>query len=376
MKFGLFYLVQSGDSRTPDTEHRRFWETVEEVTYAEEMGFHSAWFAEHHFEPEHSFSSTPEVTLAALSQRTSEMRLGFAVALLPIHHPLRLAAQIATMDILSNGRIDFGAGRSKNLFQLSPFGISLEDARGMEMESLSIIPRMWTEDVFSHEGQYYQIPPREVTPKPVQQPHPPMWLACSQDDTTQMAGEMGIGCLMNVSGGAEKMARSIAIYKQAVKNAKPVGKYVNDRVIASLMALCDEDHNHALERGGNIGAWSKNAGVVRNTRSWENVDNSTVPSDYQVYVPGGGFRPTELTSPEEFLQKGGYCIGDPDACIKTLEQYEATGIDEVMCSTQHGPTTHEEVMNTIRLFGKYVIPHFQAKEKQNSPTTPPGDAVS
>ncbi len=116
MKFGMFYLLQTSEPRTPQNEYHRFWEAVEEVTYAEEMGFEYAWFAEHHFVPDWSFSSTPEITLTALSQRTSKMRLGFAVALLPIHHPLRLAAQVATMDILSNGRIDFGVGRSKNLW--------------------------------------------------------------------------------------------------------------------------------------------------------------------------------------------------------------------------------------------------------------------
>lgn len=192
MKIGLFYLIQANDTRKPRADYRRFRETVEEVTYAEEMGSDSCWLVEHHFEPEHSFSSTPEITLTALSQRTSTMRFGFGVAMVPTHHPLRLAAQVATMDILNDGRIDFGAGRSKTPHQLSPFGVSLEDTRGQMIEALTVIPRMWTEEVFSHEGRYYQMPPREVVPKPVQKPHPPMWLACTQEETLQIAGELGI----------------------------------------------------------------------------------------------------------------------------------------------------------------------------------------
>lgn len=364
MNFGLFYLIQANGARTPKNDYKRFWETVEEVTYAEQMGFDSSWFVEHHFEPEHSFSSTPEITLTALSQRTSTMRFGFGVAMVPTHHPLRLAAQVATMDILSNGRIDFGAGRSKTPHQLAPFGVGLAETRGKMVEALSIIPRMWTEEVFSHHGQYYQIPPREVVPKPVQQPHPPMWLACTQDETLQMAGEMGIGCMMNVVGGLDKTASSIETYKQALRDAKPVGKFINDRVMVSMLTYCDEHNHRALERGGEIGAWSKNVGVARNNRLWEGVDTSSVPDDYRRYVPGGGNRQVEDLSPQDFLRKGGYCIGDPDACIQTLEQYEALGVDGVLCSLQHGPTTHHEDMNTIRLFGEYVIPHFREKERK------------
>lgn len=379
MKFGMFYLIQTNEPRTPESEHRRFWESVEEVIYAEEMGFEYAWFAEHHFVPDWSFSSTPEVTLAALSQRTSKMRLGFAVALLPIHHPLRLASQIATMDILSNGRIDFGAGRSKNLWQLSPYGIGLEEGRGRMVESLSIIPRMWTEEVFSHQGQYFQIPPREVVPKPVQQPHPPMWAACTQEDTFEIAGKFGIGCLLNAMGGPEKTARSIATYKEGIQNATPVGKFINDRVMVSIMTHCDESNRRAQERGGEIGAWARNTSSARLKREWEGVDASAVPADYQYYVPGQGYRPAgqeDAISPEQFLKnRSGFCIGDPDACIQVLEQYEALGIDGVMCSLQQGPTTHQEAMNTIRLFGTYVIPHFQEKERKAGAATSASEAV-
>jgi alkanesulfonate monooxygenase SsuD/methylene tetrahydromethanopterin reductase-like flavin-dependent oxidoreductase (luciferase family) len=376
MKFGMFYLLQASEPRTPQNEYQRFWEAVEEVTYAEEMGFEYAWFAEHHFVPDWSFSSTPEITLTALSQRTSTMRLGFAVALLPIHHPLRLAAQVATMDILSNGRVDFGVGRSKNLWQLAPFGVGLEEGRGRMVESLSIIPKMWTEEVFSHEGHYYQIPPREIVPKPIQQPHPPIWAACTQEETQEIAGAMGIGCLLNAQGGIEKTTRSIAVYREAIKDANPVGKFINNQVMLSIMAHCDENHQRALDRGSEIGAWARNTSRARMAREWEGVDINSVPDDYRTYALGGnwvqsrgGYIPVgqeDAINPEEFLKTHrGFLIGDPDTCIETLEQYEKLGVDGVMCSLQQGPTTHEEAINTIRLFGKYVIPHFKRKEQKS-----------
>ena len=370
MKFGMFYLLQSDEPRTPEDERQRFRELMEEVTYAEDMGFEYVWLAEHHFVPDWSYSSTPEVTLTAIGQRTSKMRLGFAVALLPIHHPLRLAAQVATMDILSDGRVDFGAGRSKNLWQLAPFGVGLEEARGRMIESLSIIPRMWTEEVFSHQGEYYQIPPRRVVPRPVQQPHPPMWAACTQEDTSRIAGEMGIGCLLNVMGGLERTGKIISVYKEGIDNAKPVGKFINDRVMISIMVHCDEDNRRALKRGGEIGAWAKNTGGARLSLEWEGVDPSTVPADYQVYLPAGGPKPPEEISPEEFLENGApYCIGDPDACVKTLDEYEALGVEGVMCNLHQGPTTHQEAMNTIRLFGEHVIPRYQKGEREPATRT-------
>jgi alkanesulfonate monooxygenase SsuD/methylene tetrahydromethanopterin reductase-like flavin-dependent oxidoreductase (luciferase family) len=120
------------------------------------------------------------------------------------------------------------------------------------VESLSIIPKMWTDEVFSHNGHYYQIPPREVVPKPIQKPHPPMWAACTQEETHEIAGSMGIGCLLNAQGGIEKTARSVAVYKDSIKNADPVGKYVNDQVMLSIMTHCNENHQRALERGGEL----------------------------------------------------------------------------------------------------------------------------
>jgi alkanesulfonate monooxygenase SsuD/methylene tetrahydromethanopterin reductase-like flavin-dependent oxidoreductase (luciferase family) len=200
MKFGLFYEIQVPRPVSPVPEAERLREVVAQVRYAEEMGFDRVWFVEHHFLTEWAHCSASEVMLAVMSQHTTTMRLGFGVVLLPVHHPLHVAAKVATLDVMSGGRVDVGVGRSGNPYQLTPFGVKLEETRERWEEALSIIPRMWTEQVFSHEGKFYQIPPREVIPKPMQQPHPPMFSACSQDDTFQRAGELGLGCLCNVLG--------------------------------------------------------------------------------------------------------------------------------------------------------------------------------
>ena len=154
-----------------------------------------------------------------------------------------------------------------------------------------------------------------------------------------------------------------------------MGSYINDQVMVSIMAHCDENQQRALARGGEIGAWARNTSRARLAREWEGVDPKEVPADYQAYTPGGDWQQSrgayvpagqeDAINPEEFLKnQSGFLIGNPDTCIETLEQYEAMGVDGVMCSLQQGPTTHQEAMNTIRLFGEYVIPHFREKEQK------------
>ena len=193
MKIGMFYQIQVPKPWTAEGERDRYWEMMEQVELADEIGMSSVWLTEQHFRSEWSHSSAPDVTLAALSQRTSKVRLGIAVVVSPIHHPLHTAARIATLDILSGGRVDLGIGRSGYPYQMAAFGRDLKDASGIVEESLEIIPRAWTEDEFSYDGRHFQIPQRAVHPKPIQKPHPPIWQACSQEETFQRAGQPSIG---------------------------------------------------------------------------------------------------------------------------------------------------------------------------------------
>ena len=174
------------------------------------MGFHSVWFSEHHFRPEWSHNSAPDLTLAAISQRTSRIRLGIGVVLAPIHHPLHTAVRMATLDILSRGLVDVGLGRTGYPYQLTPFGSDLKDARRMWREYAEVLPKIWTEKTISHQGRYYQISPREVLPKPLQKPHPPLWSACFSEETTRLAADMGLGALLGSERGPENVAETLA----------------------------------------------------------------------------------------------------------------------------------------------------------------------
>ena len=195
MKFGLMYEIQIPEPHYPGVEQERYKQIMAQVELADEEGFDYFWTVEHHFLNEFSHCSAPEVLYGALSQRTRRIRIGHAVALLPgqYNHPVRVAERAAVLDILSDGRMDLGTGRSTTLIEMDGFEVNPADTKAQWEEAISMIPRMWTEDTFSHEGRFYSIPPRKVIPKPVQTPHPPLWVACSQPDSFRAAGEMGLG---------------------------------------------------------------------------------------------------------------------------------------------------------------------------------------
>ena len=162
-------------------------------------------------------------------------------------------------------------------------------------------------------------------------------------------------------------------YYEAIENAVPVGRFINRQVVASTIGFCDEDDARARRKGAEVAAWYLEQSRQRFTLEWAGVDADAVPEEYQFYVQGGATRggspsqdPQQQKphTPEDLLAGGGYCVGDPDACIRVIEEFEAMGVDEIMPIFQAGHATNDEVMNSIRLFGEHVIPHFQAKETQ------------
>ena len=371
MRFGMFFELQMPKPWAANAESQTFWNAIEQVTFAEEMGFEHVWLVEHHFLAEFAHSSAPEVTLAIMAERTSKMRLGFGVVLTPVHHPLHVAARVATLDIFSNGRVDVGVGRTKGPYQLNPFGTDASQSHSMMLETLECLPGMWTQEVFSHEGEHWSIPPREVIPKAIQKPHPPLWMACTQVDTFGLAGELGLGCLVNTLGGTDKTRGLIDTYYDAVADAKPAGHFINRQVVASSIGFCDENDKRARQKGAEVATWYLEQSKKRFTLEWAGVDPASVPEEYQFYLQGGARKMVsqdpqqqEPPTPEQLLAGGGYCVGDPDACIRVIEDFEPMGVDEIMPIFQAGRATQQEVMNSIRLFGKYVIPHFQEKEKR------------
>jgi alkanesulfonate monooxygenase SsuD/methylene tetrahydromethanopterin reductase-like flavin-dependent oxidoreductase (luciferase family) len=198
-------------------------------------------------------------------------------------------------------------------------------------------------------------------------------MACTQEDTFRLAGQLGLGCLVNTLGGTDKTRGLVNAYFEAIENPSPVGHFVNKQVVASTIGFCDENGARAREKGSAVASWYLDQGRQRFTLEWAGVDPDSVPDEYRFYVQGGAVRgggpsadPQQQPppSPSQLLAGGGYCVGNPDDCIRVIEEFEAMGVNEIMPIFQAGHASNEEVMNSIRLFGKYVIPHFREKERR------------
>src|SRR2546422_5852532 len=222
MRFGIFYEHQLPRPWTEGSEEKLLTDALEQVELADKVGIDYVWEVEHHFLTEYSHSSAPEVFLAAASQRTKNIRIGQGVALLPnpFNRPMRVAERAAALDIVSNGRLDLGTGRSITEQELGGFGIDPADSRPMWEEAVRMIPKMWTNETFSWEGDYFVVPPRQVLPKPIQKPHPPLWMACTQPDSFRIAGSKGLGALSFGFIAPGVLEASLSIYRDAISNAE------------------------------------------------------------------------------------------------------------------------------------------------------------
>jgi alkanesulfonate monooxygenase SsuD/methylene tetrahydromethanopterin reductase-like flavin-dependent oxidoreductase (luciferase family) len=300
-----------------------------------------------------------------VSQRTSRIRLGIGVVLAPIHHPLHVAARMATLGILSHGRVDVGLGRTGYPYQLTPYGSDLRDTRGMWLEFADVLPRIWTQEAIAYQGTYYQIPTREVLPKPVQRPHPPLWSACGSDETARLTGNLGMGGLFGSEGGPGRVQQLMALYQDALSTS-PSNRVAPKRAALMTAGYCHEDPRVVADRGTELVGWYLEQQRERARLVWRDYDPNTVPPDYQAYYArdqrlAAGPHPGEPT-PQEVREQGtSFCVGTPAQCIRFIELYEALGIDEVILLCAVGPAQHEEVLHTIRLFGEQIIPHFTAK---------------
>jgi len=397
MKFSLAYEMQ----RPMLDDHAVIEETIEQCVLADEMGFDAVWFVEHHFLTTFSGSPCPEVIFGALSRLTKRIRLGFGVSVLPYHHPIRVAERVAMVDQLSHGRVEFGTGRSAPYEQLG-MGIDPRDTREMWDESLGIIPKIWSSDYFEHEGKFWNVPPRQVLPKPYQQPHPPIWVAALQPATYEIAAQKGIGVMALGVNAPAVLEPEIKKYKKAVKNATPVGAVTNDQWLSSVFGLCGEDNKSTqelsaqslktffgpgrpyvqdqkdvyeklLEQWGGIPDH-----LVTNFSRYIDVSEGATGSNGSSAVPldlsGGDLaqKVWEQFDAETMAERGVIVAGDPDACIKGAKLHEATGVDELQFLMATETVDHAAVMKSIEMFGRHVIPEFRDGDGPKEPDCPLG----
>ena len=344
-----------------DSEFRTYHDALEQVELADKVGFDYLWEVEHHFLAEYSHSSAPEVFLAAASQRTKNIRIGHGVALLPspFNHPIRVAERAAALDIISNGRLELGTGRSITEQELGGFGIDPADSRPMWEEAVQMIPKMWTQETFSWEGDHFVVPPRNVIPKPIQKPHPPMWMACTQPDSFRIAGRVRAGRpLLRLH--RPRRAGGDASTSTARTSKRQAGGRVREQPVRRDDVGAGRPHR----RGGDRVREARGRLLRRVDRgrcSSPGGRRRTPRSTYQYYVSLAQMaeqRLQERPSFEEQFESGALCMGSVSAAAawcRTTRRPASTSYRDV----PGGRIPHEKVMQTIRLFGEEIIPDFK-----------------
>lgn len=362
MDFGMMYEIEMAKPFHARSEYDLFQQTIAQVVAAEEVGFSHVWSVEHHFLEEFSYSSAPEILFGALSQRTKTIRIGHGVRLLPFpyNHPIRSAEQAATLDLLCNGRLDFGTGRSVSRLELEGFGIDPKETRPMWEEALDVIVGAWTEETFSWQGRYFKLPPRKVVPKPLQKPHPPLWCASTGPETHEIAGRKGLGLLsFTLLVDPDELKRRIGIWKAGQREAKPAGKFINDRAATFTMVHCAETDREARETARRAFEWYARTSFeyVASVVAWQAGSQA---GTYDYIKQMAGISPEEITF--DYMDQNDMLIcGDPDTCIRKVKRYQEAGCQQLLCFMQVYDIPHQKIMDSIKLWGKHVIPYFQGE---------------
>ena len=391
MKFGLLYEAQRPFQGNDVDWNSLYKETLDQCELADQVGFHNLWFVEHHFLMGFSGSPCPEVLFGALSQRTKNIRIGFGVSILPNHHPVRIAERVAMVDQLTDGRVEFGTGRS-NAYEQTGQGIDPRETRDRWDEALRMLPQIWQSDEFSWEGNFWNVPTRRVLPRVFQKPHPRMYLACTQTESFRLAAQKGIGVLSSASYAIDILAEHLKVYRDAIKDADPVGAFVNDFWGNNVHSFCGKDDQEAKELAtesmktffgpdkpyiqGRIGAYEELleawGGVPDHLQAdfgrWlrqSDEAHQTQAAEAGISLdsgPGAARAAVAQLDANTLSDRGVIIAGNPESCIKTVQMYEDIGVDQCMLIMQTETIPHERVMESIELFGKEVIPAFEKAE--------------
>ncbi|MBV8979902.1 MAG: LLM class flavin-dependent oxidoreductase [Acidimicrobiia bacterium] len=378
MKFGLFYEHQLPRPWGPDSEHQLLKDALEQVELADKLGMDCVWEVEHHFLEEYSHSSAPEVFLAAASQRTNRIRLGHGIVQIPFNfnHPARVVERVNTLDLVSDGRVEFGTGESSSEAELGGFRIPREDKRAQWLEAFDAITRMFVEEPFAgYEGKWFDMPVRNVIPKSMQKPHPPMWVACSRRETIQLAAEKGIGALSFSFIEPEEAKQWVDGYYATIQSENCVagGFAVNPNLACVMPMMLHPDEAVAIDRGidgGHFFGYSlihhyaigqHRPGI---TNIWDEFQEkrSLFGFDRDIAAQTGDNLAAQMVQQGTGSLRG--AVGTPDQVRDLIGRYEAAGVDQMIFVLQAGPNKHEHIMESIEIFCRDVMPEFHEREEQ------------
>jgi alkanesulfonate monooxygenase SsuD/methylene tetrahydromethanopterin reductase-like flavin-dependent oxidoreductase (luciferase family) len=353
MRFGTYYFLQA----PPAVDHAEVIQReIEQMVWTEELGFDSIWLTEHHF-IDYGLSVSPSVLAAAAAMRTSRVRIGLAAAILPFHDPIRLAEELALVDILSGGRLDVGVGRGNRPVEFEGLRVPQIENRERFEETLAIMIRAWTEERFSFEGRYFTIPEVRVIPKPLQRPHPPLYVVCVSPDTIEATALRGLPMLNSIlRGPADQLVAQRDTYVTACRKA---GR--GEAEIATLLSHWGVSRHvyvaptdaEALAQTREAEMWYQEA--LRKFLIPERIDRV-----HPLLQPG--FR----AMAERFahvswddLVRETVAFGSPDTVAERIEQLRRLGVGEVLCWMNFGGLPQHQVRRSMELFAREVMPRFR-----------------
>jgi alkanesulfonate monooxygenase SsuD/methylene tetrahydromethanopterin reductase-like flavin-dependent oxidoreductase (luciferase family) len=376
VKFGIFYEHQLPRPWEEDSELKLIQDALEQVELADSLGFDVVWEVEHHFLEEYSHSSAPEVFLAAASQRTKDIRLGHGIIQTApqYNHPARTAERVAMLDLVSGGRVEFGSGESSSEAELAGFEIDPFYKREAWLEGLEVALRCMTETPFTGvEGTFVSMPPRNVVPKPVQKPHPPLWVACSRRETILLAAEKGIGSLTFAFIDPEEAVHWVTDYEATLaERCVPVGQLVNANVACVTPMMCAPTEEAAIERGlegGNFFGYSLGHyyifgdHVPGTTDVWKEFIEKRAEKGYSPDIEAALKEErlgAKVASGDTTGLRG--ATGTPEQIREYLARYEEAGVDQLIFVMQAGKNRHEDICEAIELFGTQVLPEFKERD--------------
>lgn len=362
------YELQVPEWDSPDAVRQGFLDALDQIELGDKLGWSYVWAVEHHNLPGWSSSSAPEVLFGAISQRTKNIRIGHGVALLPknFNHPFRVAERVATLDLISGGRVELGTGRAVTQQELDGFEVPPDETQAQWKEGIEVLVKAFDYEPVYYKGDYYQITSGPViVPKPYQQPHPPLWLAGTNPESFEKAGLHGLGMLAFLTETPENVKPRLKIYKDALKKAKPIGKFVNDRVALMVQTYCAETREQAF------------ADVEEPIRrSAELIKDLFLPWAQKPREDAKSYAYLAQTATEETLNaragaraddleqraaESTLAVGDPDDLIRIFREWEAVEVDQLLTWIQFGGLEQEKIMKSMKLIGEHVIPELKKK---------------
>jgi alkanesulfonate monooxygenase SsuD/methylene tetrahydromethanopterin reductase-like flavin-dependent oxidoreductase (luciferase family) len=357
MEFGLFiqnYVPNSRRENDPDAEHHAIFEDMEAVIAADKAGFKFVWLTEHHFLDEYSHLSANDVVAGYLAAKTERIHIGGGIfnPLPAVNHPAKLAERVNYIDHVSEGRVEFGTGRGAGSHEILGFlnhlGVTdTNQTKEIWEDVIREFPKMFMQDEYEgYQGKYWSLPPRKILPRPYGKGHAPMWYAAGNPPSYEMAGRMGLGVLGFSLDRWDKVEKLRSSYKEGIKNAEPVGAFVNDNIMSCIAAYVAEDKETAFQSYVD----AKPNYLVSNVYRY----HDTFPApEWVPKWPATLDEPT-LETAELAAEYGGVVMGDPDMALAQCKRWEETGIDQLVFGI--GPAPIEDTIRTIELIGKHVIP--------------------